>query len=140
MARPKLNLRPADYGRIGEMAARGLSERQIASELGIAVATWRGIKGRDRRAAEALDTGRGREESALVGALYKAATEKGNVVAAIFLLKARHHYVDQPQPQVPENRVEVTFQIPAPLSREQYKKLIEVTPKRALNEAEIDGA
>ncbi len=82
--------------------------------------------------------GRGREESALVGALYRLAVEKGNVTAAIFLLKTRHKYIDQPKADPPESRVEVTFQIPAALSPEKYKQLVEVTPKRALNEAGVE--
>ncbi len=88
MGRPKKNLQSTDYGRIEELAAQGLSERQITSELGVSATTWRQIKRRDKRAAESLSRGRGREESALVGALFRAATEKGNVAAAIFLLKA----------------------------------------------------
>lgn len=139
MPRPRKRLRPTDYGRIEEMAARGLSERQIASELGVAARTWHAVKQRDQRAAEALSIGRGREESALVGSLYKSATEKGNVTAAIFLLKARHQYIDQPQPHAAENKVEVTFQIPAPLSRGRYKKLIEVTPGKRLKETRVDA-
>lgn len=138
MARPRKRLSPRDLGKVEGMAEGGFSEAQIAAELGLTPYHWRKIKASDPKAAQALEVGRGREESALVGALYKSAM-KGNVTAAIFLLKTRHKYIDQPKADPPESRVEVTFQIPAALSPEKYKQVIEVTPKRALKEAGVDA-
>ena len=59
----------------------------------------------------------------------------GNVTAAIFLLKCRHQYIDQPKPEPQESRVEIKFSLPGPLQPDQYQKVIEATPTKALKEA-----
>ena len=139
MPRPRKHLRPRDYPAIEEWSANGVSEREIASQLGLAPATWRRVKRDDSRALEALERGRGREETALVGALYRAATApKPNVVAALFLLKSRHGYIDNPVPEPPEHAVKVEINLPPPLSPREYEKVIEATPRRALKEAGVD--
>lgn len=140
IGRPKLTLRATDYGRITQLSARGISERELAEQLGVSWNTWKRLKAEDERAADALRAGRAREETALVGALFSAAIEKGNVVAAIFLLKARHGYQDTPAPKGDGPRVAVVFQLPAPLDRKQYAALLEAAPPKAIREAGVSDA
>ena len=128
MARPCKQLKSDDYQQIEDWASLGVSEKDIARQLSVSPTTWREIKRRDPRAAQALEQGRGREETALVGALFDAALS-GSVTAAIFLLKARHKYVDNPRPEPPDSRVSINFQIPAALDPDQYKQVIDITPK-----------
>jgi hypothetical protein len=61
--------------------------------------------------------------------LYTAATEKGDVVAAMFLLKCRHNYNDRPTGVEP-NSVSVVFQLPAPLDPSAYTKLLHAQTAR----------
>ena len=70
-----------------------------------------------------MTAGRAVEHDKLVGALFEAATKKGNITAAIFLLKARHGYVEG----VPfvQNSVSINYTIPAAMTPEQYVKAIE---------------
>ena len=138
MGRPRKNLKSADYPQIEQWATHGVSERDIASRLGMSPVTWRKVKERDLRARDALARGRGREETILVGCLYRAAVEKGNVTAAIFLLKTRHGYIDNPKPEMQESRVSVEVRLPAALSTNQYKQVLDITPKKALTEARLE--
>jgi len=85
----------------------------------------------------AWEEGRGAEHSALVGVLYKAAVDKGNIVAAMFLLKARHGYVEG-APVESGNRVNIVFQLPAPLSPEQYAQVVRANPKAIEAAAEAE--
>jgi len=148
MPRELLHPKPEHYAKAEILwgPPHGISDRQIGIELGFKTKRWKEILRRDTRMKEARSRGRSREETSLVNRLYQIATEGPPVravPAAIFLLKSRHGYIDKPevlQQQVPNNRVEVTFQIPAPLSRDRYQELIEVTPKKRLKEAQIDAA
>ena len=136
---PKKRLKPADYPKIEELASRGVSEKSIARALGLNYRTWAALRdGGDPRAAEALERGRAAEHDSLVGALFAKAL-KGNVTAAIFLLKCRHGYIDQPKPENVENRVQITFQLPAPLAPAEYARLIQATPPAALRSAGLPG-
>lgn len=135
MPNPKKRLKPADYPLIEQLASRGVSEKSIARALGLNFRTWMGLRdGGDPRAAEALERGRASEHDALVGVLFAKALA-GNIVAAIFLLKCRHGYIDQPKAESSENRVQITFQLPAPLAPAEYARLIHATPPGALREA-----
>jgi len=63
---------------------------------------------------EALDQGREAERRTLHNVLYRTATEgegRDSIIAAMFLLKARHGYVEGEQPQQ-GNRVQINFQLP----------------------------
>ena len=139
VGRPRQHLRPTDYDRLEAMASVGASMRTIAKRLGVAYVTFQKILQRDRRAEEAFEAGRGELESELVGVLYRQAVDpkNRNPTPALFLLKSMRNFSDQPQPALPENRVEITFQLPGALSEEQYKQLIDVTPKRQLAEAGV---
>lgn len=88
--------------------------------------TWRRIKGEDARAVEALEAGRAVEHDALVGKLFEMAMN-GNAVAALFLLKARHGYVEGSRIEHQQN-VRITVELPAALDPATYGRLIEQRP------------
>jgi hypothetical protein len=67
---------------------------------------------------------------------YRQAIESKNTTAAIFLLKARHGYRDiGPTDGGPDARVAIQVNIPAPMTAEQYARLISVTPQAIDREA-----
>jgi hypothetical protein len=110
---------------IRQASENGCTTKQIAGAFGVS----RGIFDRWVNdypdIAAAYRDGRKVEHDVLVGALYGAAI-KGNITAAIFLLKARHGYTDQGGVVV-ENRVSINFQLPAALSPEEYVRSIAAT-------------
>ena len=134
MPRPRKRLWPNDYARLEAMASVGASLRTIAKRLGLAKRTLDAIFERDQRAKEAFKAGRGAMESELVGSLYRQATREKNpiTVAGIFLLKSMCRFNDRPEPQPQENRVTVEISLPKPLGADEYRKLVDVTPQRAL--------
>ncbi|MES9957101.1 MAG: hypothetical protein ABW086_08630 [Sedimenticola sp.] len=123
MPRPKKIIKPNQYEKITEMAARGLREVDIARSLGMSFSTWKRIKDEDERAMDALEEGRGVEHEKLVGALFEAAM-KGNVIAGIFLLKARYGYREGFTVEHNSN-VKISVELPAALTADQYEKVIE---------------
>ncbi len=76
---------------VEELSARGCSVQTIARALGIGKDTFKAMRERDPAVQDALEQGRAVEHDALVGNL-RAAADDGNIVANIFLLKARHGY------------------------------------------------
>ena len=111
---------------IRKAAENGCTTTQIAKALGISRTAWGEWLERYPNIAEAYRQGKAVEHDTLVGALFKAATEGKNIVAAIFLLKARHGYTDTGATLV-ENRVSINFQLPAALSPAEYVKTITAT-------------
>lgn len=124
MARPKIKLRAKDYPAIKSMAERGCDQKTIARGLGMSWDTWKRILREDKRALEAFEAGREVEHEELFGSLYKAATDDGNVAAAMFLLKCRHGYREQ-APAQQESRVTIEMRLPAPLKPGDYTRVIE---------------
>jgi hypothetical protein len=130
-------LGPAERALIEEASAKGCTLETIAGRLGMSRRTLSRRLKDDEAAGEAFARGRAREEEALVGALFAAATDprhRQQVAAACFLLKARHGYVDLGAPQPAEARVHIELTLPAALSPEQYQRVLEVTPQAALAE------
>jgi len=144
MARSKRKiLRPDDYLLIEQLAAWGASMATIAEKLNMAYSTFKLVLSRDARAKEVFDTGRGAMESKVKNALLKAAIDPKHpkqITAAIAVLKMFWQYTDQPKQKLPENKVEITFQLPGAMTPEQYKKqILDVTPRKALKEAGIES-
>jgi hypothetical protein len=143
MSRPRKNLRPEDYLLVEQLAGWGASINTIAKRLNMAYGTFRNNLARDERAKEAFDNGRGQMESQVKSALLKVAIDPDHpkqVTAAIVVLKMFYGYTDQPVQKVPENKVEITFQLPAALSPDEYeKKVLDITPAKALKEAGIES-
>ena len=112
---------PHDVLEIVEKAcANGCTVEQIAGALGVNRKLFGEWRERYPEIEAAMTAGRAVEHDALVGALFKAATrEKGpNLVAAIFLLKARHAYREGEAPV--NNTVSINFMLPKSLTPEQY--------------------
>lgn len=122
MGRPK-KVVPADkLPIIQELAARGVSEKSIAAACGVHDNTvFSRIKREQPEVQEALDRGRAVEHDKLVGVLFDAATKDGNIVAAMFLLKARHGYKEGEQQT---QQVSVNIALPGAMKPEQYAEKV----------------
>jgi len=122
MGRPKKVI-PADkLPIIQELAARGVSERSIAAACGVHDNTvFLRIRREQPEVQAALDRGRAVEHDKLVGVLFDAATKDGNIVAAMFLLKARHGYKEGEQQT---QQVSVNITLPGAMKPEQYAERV----------------
>jgi hypothetical protein len=76
---------------VEELAGRGVHVATIARALGMSKDAFRSCRDRQPEVDDAYHAGLAREHDALVSNLREAADE-GNIVANIFLLKARHQY------------------------------------------------
>ncbi|MCC7328173.1 MAG: hypothetical protein IT521_15365 [Burkholderiales bacterium] len=117
--------------RIELLASDGFSVRGIAKAMGAAFETLQRWFDDYPELREAFENGREQERYTLHNGLYVAATEKGNMVAAMFLLKARHGYREGDQGET-ANRVSINFTLPGALKPEQFTIEHEPTdqPKR----------
>lgn len=97
---------------IEQMASEGYSKRNIAKGLGIGFDLFQVWLEQYPELSEALQLGKDKEHKELHNALFTAATQEGNVTAAIFLLKTRHGYREGDQSDT-ANKVSITFQLPA---------------------------
>ena len=120
---------------VEDFAARGCSVVTIAAALGVNKETFLHIRRRDPAVEEAFENGRAKEHDRLVANLNTAAAS-GNVVASIFLLRARHGYqsADGIDVNVNVNTGGVLL-LPAEVTVEQYLAqrraegdMIDVTP------------
>ncbi len=128
MPRPKRKLTPQDYRIIEEAAALGATQERIAFILVMAPATFKRRLADDERARLALNAGRARLEGEQVGNLRKLA--KGDTRAALALLA----WLDPKKwgskdERKTEARVQVEIVIPPALSAEEYRKVIDLSPK-----------
>ena len=106
---------------IQEMAARGLWDREIAQSIGMSASTFIERKKENAALQAALDAGRAVEHEKLHNALFTAAMS-GNVVAAIFLLKARHGYREQDVQR--DAASQVVINLPGAMPLDQFAKTI----------------
>lgn len=122
-AQRKKTVPPGGYKRIRELAANGAREVDIARELKMSPRTWDRVKRDDEKALAAWEAGRAVEHEALRGKLFDAAM-KGNVAAAMFLLKTRFGYREKGDDGGGTDRVTVEFKLPAPLAPDQYVTML----------------
>lgn len=111
---------------IEQLAANGHPETAISKQLHIDPKTLRAIRRRQPEVQTALDHGRGVLEAELVDILLRHA-RKGNVVAAIYLSKARCGWRDNgpvPEGASPTTNINI-LQLPAPLSVDDYRKAVD---------------
>lgn len=112
---------PADAAeRIEALAADGFSVNGVASSLGTSKDTLRKWFDADPELQEAFDRGREKERHTLHNALYRAATENGNMTAAMFLLKSRHGYREGDQGET-ANRVSINFTLPGAMNMKDFE-------------------
>lgn len=112
--------------RIAALAATGHSVVGIARGLNTSNDTFRRWVDEHPELAEALARGREAERFALHNVLFRAA-RRGNIVAAMFLLKARHGYREGDQTEA-ANKVSLTFTLPSAMKPEEFMKVIEHEP------------
>jgi len=120
---------------VEKLASKGCSEITIAKGLGVSGPTWQRWRDEYPALLEAWHKGRGIEHDKLFNVLFEAATKKGNVIAAMFLLKARHGYRETQDITV-QNKVSVTFDVPGALTTDVYEAevLKKSLPKSKLKE------
>ncbi len=120
--RPR-KLAPPDAAQVIRQAcATGASKVGVAAALGCNPAILDRWLDEDPALKEAFTFGREIERQTLHNVLYTAATggaDKGALIAAMFLLKARHGYVEGQQ-EGQANRVSITFNIPAAQPLESF--------------------
>lgn len=112
---------PADAEKIiRELSATGHAIIGIAHALGTSKDTLGRWLDENENLKAAFDQGREKERHTLHNSLYVAATEGGNATAAMFLLKARHGYVEGQQ-ESSGNKVSIVFQLPGAMPLDQFK-------------------
>lgn len=82
---------PPDPDKVEALAARGLTQEQIADCLGIHISTLCDKKNEFVEFAEAIKRGQSKGVSLVANALYESA-KNGNTTAQIFFLKCRAHW------------------------------------------------
>lgn len=107
------------HARIRAWASEGASVKGIARSLGVSLETLNEWMDRFPALREAMDEGREAEHKVLHNSLFEQA-KKGNITAAIFLLKTRHGYREGDQ-TASANKVSVTFNLPGAQSLDQFK-------------------
>lgn len=122
MAKQKVstaNKPPKDAAaRVRAWAASGSTITGIARMLGVGVSTFQTWRERYPDLGAAYDEGREMEHKVLFNSLFEAA-KKGNITAAIFLLKARHGYREGDQSEL-ANRVSINFQLPGAMPLDKF--------------------
>jgi hypothetical protein len=113
---------PADAAeRIRALSAEGHSTVGIAQQLGVGRKTLDKWRNEFPELEEAYREGQERERYTLHNVLVEKA-KAGNIVAAIFLLKARHKYVEGDQGDQ-SGRANITINLPGALSLQQFTAL-----------------
>jgi len=111
---------------IKRRAEDGASQSLIASEMALTKTTLQKLFQRDERCRVAWEHGVALEEMELVDIL-KQAARKGYAVAALFLLKTRHNYVEGAAPV--STAPNVTIVLPDAYSPDAYMRVINERPK-----------
>lgn len=113
---------PADAAaRIREMSAEGHSTVAIAQQLGVGRKTLDKWRAEFPALDEAYREGVDRERYTLHSVLAEKA-KAGNIVAAMFLLKARHGYREGDQSDQ-GGRVAIQINLPGPMTLDQFRAL-----------------
>jgi hypothetical protein len=121
--RPRKVAPPNAAARIEALAASGHSIVGIARGLSLTRNRLQQLLEDDPAIAEALARGRESEEFALHNVLFRAAM-KGNIIAAIYLTKARFGWREGDQSEI-ANKVSITFALPGAMKPEDFLKVIE---------------
>jgi hypothetical protein len=113
---------------VEKMARGGMETATIAAALGMSTSAFRQVMHRQVEVEQAMARGRAGLSDELMNLLLKSA-RKGNVVAAIFLAKARCGWREG---DPPETRPNITIVLPDAATPEQYMKTISAAaPARA---------
>ena len=118
IGRPRREPPPNAVQIIQEAAAQGGSKKAVGMRLGVHTAILTRWFDEHPELQEAFDSGREQERQMLHNVLTSAA-QGGNIVAAMFLLKARHTYREGDQ-EIGANRVSINFQVPGALPMDKF--------------------
>jgi hypothetical protein len=132
---PPIKITEAGLAMIEADASRGLSNTTIASRLGVDRNTLTAIIGRQPEVGEALARGRASLSDELTDILLGQARD-GNVVAAIFLAKARCGWTETGPREAAQVNVQIV--LPGPMTEAAYRQVIDVPAVPALPAAEED--
>lgn len=134
LGKSEIVVTPTGLGIVEELAAKGCSVVTIAAALGVNKETFVHLRRRDPAVEEAFENGRAKEHDRLVANLNTAAAS-GNVVASIFLLRARHGYQSGEGIDVNVNvNTGGVLVVPAEMTVEEYvarvaeRDMVDVTP------------
>lgn len=108
---------------IRSACATGATKIGVGMALGVSYDVLNRWLDEDPELKEAFTQGRETERKTLHNVLYNAATQgtgKESLIAAMFLLKARHGY-QEGQQESQANRVSINFQIPGALPMTQFE-------------------
>lgn len=122
---PVTSVTPAGLQLIEELLSEGADPRGVAKGLGVCLTTMNRLRDEDDAVREAWDRGLGELATELAHHLLTAA-RKGNIVAAIFLTKARLGWIEGKAPEGNGGKPDVAIQInlPEPKDRETYMRLV----------------
>ena len=115
---------PAGLKVIEAMAAEGQDQRTIAKRLGVDQKTLRDIRDRDPAMAEAWDRGHAALADELTHLLLTKA-RAGNIIAMIYLTKARLGWREGTPTEGARQAVQVNIQIPPPMSDAEFRRVID---------------
>lgn len=130
VGRPRKQAPPDALEVITQATARGASKRGVAMALGCDIETLSRWLQESDELKEAFEHGREKERQTLHDVLYDCAVSgqgKDSLIAAMFLLKARHGYREGDQ-AAEANRVSINFQMPGALPLAQFQ-VIENEPR-----------
>ncbi len=111
---------------VRKLAADGVAISTIAKALRVNPSTFRKMRKEDEALADAVETGRAKMETELVGILM-AAARKGQIVPALFLLKTMRGFVEGKPPEGAGGPL-VNITIPAAMTPAEFAKVIDIEP------------
>jgi len=124
--RPQIDPLPEDIQKVEDLASNGCLQIEIARACNISVDTLHRWRRDFPEVKEAMQAGLAKEHNALRSMLIKKALD-GDTVCLLFALKTRHGYRET-TPVEHDSRVSVQITLPAALSAEQYKEVLQHEP------------
>ena len=124
----KASITPAGIKLVEKMARGAHPEYGIANTLGVSRPTFKRMRDEQPELQAALDSGRAGLEVELVHYLLEAA-KLGQYACAMFLLKTRCSYRESGPTDGEQAGVAINISIPEGMSRAEFEKMIDITPK-----------
>lgn len=118
------------HEKVRRWASESTPQKVMARRLGVGVTQFKKWMEEDERLQAAYDEGVESEHQMLVGALKKQLDK--SPTPAIFLLKTRHGYIEGDRVEQ-ANRVQLTINLPAAPSREDWLKAKVIEPEKLPN-------
>lgn len=93
-----------DYKEVSNLAARGLTQQQVALALGVSLRTVANRLVDDQKFADAFEKGRAKGLAKVADALFRNATQNNNTAAQIFIMKARGGWKEVDKQEIEVNQ------------------------------------